>query len=359
MYRIPVRKIVGWLAGAVGIVALVLPGAGTAAAEEHMPGPTIHTRDNPPYGSTPFCVAVKWDPPMAIGEDIDGYTVTRLKPGHDFKDVAENREAPMCGLDPETTATFKVCAVYISEEDDATGCSQADLSTTKADVGSMEPQGPLPVPRVDEPLSRSLKDFGVGWKGFYDYDFYHINIRPEGGKLWSIKHDDDGDWGWQRVDGLTAGTTYHFSVEGCVSGIFGDPCSGFGPEATVTIEGAYGPDTCKPGFVWRDAVAGDHICVTPERRQKVADDLNTAKTRTQPSSGNPAIDLGTAGGVCPLKRQGEPMSPECWEAMRTKCLDGFVNREIPGENVVVCVDQKEADLLKQENANPTANRVQP
>ena len=33
---------------------------------------------------------------------------------------------------------------------------------------------------------------------------------------------------------------------------------------------AYRPDTCSPGLVWREAVAGDHECVTPEQgpRQK-------------------------------------------------------------------------------------------
>jgi hypothetical protein len=25
----------------------------------------------------------------------------------------------------------------------------------------------------------------------------------------------------------------------------------------------YGPDTCRQGYVWRDAVPGDHVCVPP------------------------------------------------------------------------------------------------
>ena len=25
----------------------------------------------------------------------------------------------------------------------------------------------------------------------------------------------------------------------------------------------YGPDTCKQGYVWRDAIPGDHVCVVP------------------------------------------------------------------------------------------------
>ena len=33
--------------------------------------------------------------------------------------------------------------------------------------------------------------------------------------------------------------------------------------------GAFGPDTCRPGYVWRSAVPGDTVCVTPERRAAV------------------------------------------------------------------------------------------
>ncbi|MEU7729660.1 hypothetical protein AB0B78_31155 [Streptomyces sp. NPDC040724] len=35
--------------------------------------------------------------------------------------------------------------------------------------------------------------------------------------------------------------------------------------------GAYGPDTCKAGYVWRDSFDGDTICVEPEYRQYVHD----------------------------------------------------------------------------------------
>jgi hypothetical protein len=36
--------------------------------------------------------------------------------------------------------------------------------------------------------------------------------------------------------------------------------------------GAFGPDTCASGFVWRDAFDGDHVCVTPAARQQAAND---------------------------------------------------------------------------------------
>jgi hypothetical protein len=37
----------------------------------------------------------------------------------------------------------------------------------------------------------------------------------------------------------------------------------------------YGPDTCRQGYVWREATPSDHVCVTPQvRAQTRADNAN-------------------------------------------------------------------------------------
>ncbi|MEU3317375.1 hypothetical protein ABZ743_32520 [Streptomyces sp. NPDC006662] len=46
--------------------------------------------------------------------------------------------------------------------------------------------------------------------------------------------------------------------------------------------GAYGPDTCLPGYVWRDSFDGDTLCVTPEERQLFHD---KADPHRQPGGG--------------------------------------------------------------------------
>ena len=47
--------------------------------------------------------------------------------------------------------------------------------------------------------------------------------------------------------------------------------------------GPYGPDTCLQGYVWRDAVANDHVCVPPgTRSQAAADNAQAASRRAQP-----------------------------------------------------------------------------
>lgn len=41
----------------------------------------------------------------------------------------------------------------------------------------------------------------------------------------------------------------------------------------------YGPDTCVQGFVWREAVPDDLVCVTPETRDQTREDNSLAESR--------------------------------------------------------------------------------
>lgn len=76
----------------------------------------------------------------------------------------------------------------------------------------------------------------------------------------------------------------------------------------------YGPDTCRQGFVWREAFPGDHVCVTPETREQAYYDNRSAAARRQPGGG--------------------PYGPDT-------CRQGFVWREaFPGDHVCVTPDTR-------------------
>lgn len=47
--------------------------------------------------------------------------------------------------------------------------------------------------------------------------------------------------------------------------------------------GAYGPNTCKQGYVWREAYANDVVCVVPGSRQQAAADNAAASRRVVPA----------------------------------------------------------------------------
>jgi hypothetical protein len=55
--------------------------------------------------------------------------------------------------------------------------------------------------------------------------------------------------------------------------------------------GPFGPDTCLQGYVWREAVANDHVCVTPATRSQARNDnlwapyrRNSVRTTVRPGS---------------------------------------------------------------------------
>lgn len=86
----------------------------------------------------------------------------------------------------------------------------------------------------------------------------------------------------------------------------------------------YGPDTCKQGFVWREARPEDHVCVTPEVREQTAQDNQQADARRDPAGG--------------------PYGP-------ATCLSGYVWREaFDGDTVCVPPEIREQARLDNEQA---------
>lgn len=88
------------------------------------------------------------------------------------------------------------------------------------------------------------------------------------------------------------------------------------------------PDSCKQGYVWRSAAAGDKVCVTPASRQRAAQENAAAASRRAPSA---------AFG---------PMA----------CKQGFVWRSA-FQGDMVCVAPNIRDVVKRENAAAASNRV--
>lgn len=75
-------------------------------------------------------------------------------------------------------------------------------------------------------------------------------------------------------------TEYSFWVEGCNRQFLAkSACSPWeGPEQIDTGPGG-APDACVQGYVWREAVSQDHVCVTPGTRNQAAYDNSEAQQR--------------------------------------------------------------------------------
>lgn len=111
-----------------------------------------------------------------------------------------------------------------------------------------------------------------------------------------------------------------------LSGSSSSPAPAPAPEPALP----YGPDTCKTGYVWRDAIPGDHVCVRPVRRTKAAHENSIAGSRVNP-----------AGAYGP-----------------NTCVVGFVWREAYSGDVV-CVTPARRTQVRHENTNGPSHRVSP
>jgi hypothetical protein len=92
--------------------------------------------------------------------------------------------------------------------------------------------------------------------------------------------------------------------------------------------GDYGPDTCLNGYVWREAIPADHVCVTPLVRMQTAQENDLAGAHRSPTGG--------------------PYGPDT-------CLSGYVWREAyPGDHV--CVLSPRRQQARTDNAHAAERR---
>lgn len=116
-----------------------------------------------------------------------------------------------------------------------------------------------------------------------------------------------------------------------------------------------GSDSCKQGFVWREVTPGDHVCVAPATRTAVRNDNNQAATRVAPAPTSVFNDTCARGFVWreAIKDDHVCVTPATREAARNdnaqgesriaqgasppdSCKNGFVWREVvPSDHVCV------------------------
>lgn len=104
------------------------------------------------------------------------------------------------------------------------------------------------------------------------------------------------------------------------------------PAPAVAAPLPYGPDTCISGLVWREARAGDTVCVTPAFRQRTALENSTPGANKNPNAGS---------------------GPE-------SCSQGYVWREaFDGDTICVTPDIRAENKAANANAQANYQRNQP
>lgn len=330
------------------LLMLVLPalGAGPAAADD-VPAPIVTPSVDKITGSLPGLIVVRW---VYEASGVHDFLVVREAPEKRWDNLDPSvGYVEDLGLEPNTTYRYKVCA-YFSSEDEEPACSPdwVEGKTTPAEAPPPPPQ-PLPGPRIIGHVGGETW-IGINWEAGPDYDSYFIfAIGPFGtakglNEVRAFKYDHDGTRGNYTVGGLLPGRTYTFVVQGCTEtflGLGADSCretskSPTYPVATLPMALHSGPDTCAPPFVWREAFAGDHVCVEVGRRTQVAKDNALAQSRR--------------AYLC--------TPPNCTFTAPDTCKVPFVWREArPSDHV--CVEVKERTQVAAENRLANQRRAAP
>jgi hypothetical protein len=349
---VEIRARATWSRRALAALLLmpVLPalGAGSAAADDHLEPPVVLASRTAEMGSTPGAIVVRWDhsglgvhdflvvreadPPLRVGENIH--------PGR--------RDYPDLGLQPDTAYRYKVCA-YFNTEDEEPACSDwVEGRTTPPEAPPPPPQPPSQPRIIGHDGGQTW--IGINWEAGYDYNSYFVfAIGPFGTakgleEVRAFKHDHDGTRGNYTVGGLLPGRAYTFVVQGCTETLLGlgaDNCRETSKSpgyraTTLPVALHSGPDTCAPPFVWREAFAGDHVCVEVGRRTQVAKDNALAQSRR--------------AFLC--------TPPNCTFTAPDTCKVPYVWREArPSDHV--CVEVKERTQVAAENKLANQRRAAP
>ncbi len=97
------------------------------------------------------------------------------------------------------------------------------------------------------------------WQGS-GVDFYHVRYRVNGGGETQVKTKSTSF----TIKNTKPGGTYSIKVQACESQFLGrSTCTQWQGKSFTT---AAVNDTCKQGYVWREATNTDRVCVTPAVR---------------------------------------------------------------------------------------------
>jgi LGFP repeat/PAN domain len=103
---------------------------------------------------------------------------------------------------------------------------------------------------------------------------------------------------------------------------------GFSVMPSLAFAAEYGPETCKEGYVWREACGpNEHVCVTPATRAQAAQDNDQAGARREPNGGLYGPDT---------------------------CRQGYVWREACGPQDHVCVPPQTRAQAAQDNSQASS-----
>jgi hypothetical protein len=155
-----------------------------------------------------------------------------------------------------------------------------------------------------------------------------VSLLAAGGAACAAPAEQSGSPGTPAKQSDTKGGTK--DDRGGDTAAAGTPAAASGGDSNiVALAGNHGSDTCRQGYVWREAHPTDHVCVDPRMRDQARNDNAQADAHRSPGNGGNGPDA---------------------------CATGYVWREAyPGD--LVCVNARVREQARIDNAQADDRRV--
>lgn len=280
------------LTGSLGALALVVAALAASppayADDDHRPPKIINI--SPDQGG----LRVEWGPDTFFAGAVAGEAVAMRFGAHDEGHWADNGATTTHTIPAEHVRVYAGGAPRVTVCYLWAGHPSACASSDPIPIGQAgEPYKPGTGLLRDVPAPRGLRVVAYGgwratlqWTNASTYKKVLFRYDPPGAQ-WDL----NGGATTATTGVLTPGRTYVFKVKGAwTGGVFSTRYSPW-TELRWTVPSSppfwpggteskpYGPDTCKQGFVWRDAYQGDRVCVPPATRDQAHRDNDLAAYR--------------------------------------------------------------------------------
>jgi hypothetical protein len=298
--------------------ALLLSVGASPAAADGSERPIL----NAAYANAPGAITLAW---THSGIDVYAFAVEEASGAFVFADAGK-RVWTVVGLQPNTTYRFRVCAVYDYNDlvcSDEGGVGYAPVTTMPPEAPRPTPRpNPAPPPAPPKPVALALpapiikaelrKTFPdradspylvhLTWRNPVNAAQLSLLKRMDwyrNGKYFNSSskplptfEDARDPYATQRYRLCIENDVNRIcSNEVTIAAVQGKPLPPVAPQpvtpAPLPSKNALPASafTCASGYVWRVARPSDLVCVTPESRDRVAEENHTAATRVQAGGG--------------------------------------------------------------------------
>lgn len=181
------------------------------------------------FANAPRALTVAW---AHNDNGVFGFAV-QIKTEGEWRDVQHLDhtfgQTTLVFLEPDTTYTVRVCAVYGPDRESDLECSESEPAVRTMPLSSTTASGAAPTLTRSEVSENTIK---IWWQSAA-YGFFHVRWAEKGQGETQDQINSAGQSGYHEVNNLRPGTVYVFRMQGCNRTLFGSSCGSWGTPVEI------------------------------------------------------------------------------------------------------------------------------